>query len=78
MANEKIKKLPNGQWECIIDENEKIVPENSEFRKKVLETRFVGGDFKHQWVPCRPLPETDGWFETVWADYRTGKVYENK
>jgi len=63
---------------AILDENEKIVPENSEFRKKVLETRFVDGDFKHQWVPCRPLPETDGWFETVWADYRTGKVYENK
>ena len=27
MANEKIKRLPNGQWECVIDDNEKIVLE---------------------------------------------------
>ena len=61
---------------AVLDKDEKIVPENPEFRKKVLETRFNGTEFVHNWVDCRPLPETDGWFETVWADYRTGEVYK--
>ena len=29
------------------------------------------------WVPCRQLPETDGWFETVWKEFRVGKIYKN-
>ena len=29
-----------------------------------------------QWVPVRPVPSSDEWFETVWRDYRTGNVIE--
>jgi len=28
------------------------------------------------WVPVRPIPEEDNWFEKVWAEFRQGKVYE--
>ena len=61
----------------VLDDAEQIVPENSEFRKQILETLWTGSEFRHRWVPCRPLEECDGWFETVWADYRTGNIYKN-
>ena len=59
-----------------LDDNGNIVAENTQFRKQILETRFVNGEFRHCWVPCRNIPETDGWFETVWAEYRSGNVYK--
>ena len=30
----------------------------------------------HRWVPCRQIPETDAWFETAWAEYREGEIYD--
>ena len=62
---------------AVLDEQEQIVPENIEYRKQILETRWDGKAFLHRWVPCRPLEKCDGWFETVWADYRTGNIYKN-
>lgn len=61
---------------AVLDDAGKIVAENPEFRSKVLETGYLNGGFQHRWVPCRPIPETDGWFENVWADYRNGDVYQ--
>ena len=52
-----------------------IVPENPAFRGKVLETAATPQGVRVRWEPCRPFPETDGWFETVWAAYRNGTVY---
>ena len=60
---------------AVLDGNGRIVPEDASFRKKVLETRFNGQEFVHQFVDCRPIPREDGWFETVWAEYRDGGVY---
>lgn len=55
----------------------KIVPEDSAFRAKVLETTFIPGQgMVNQWVDCRPIPEIDSWFETTWASFRAGKIYE--
>ncbi len=54
----------------------KAAAENTEFRSKVLETRMENGQVISKWEPCRPLPETDDWFETVWSDFRKGKIYE--
>lgn len=31
------------------------------------------GNVSVTWEPCRPVPEPDGWFESVWREYRTGK-----
>jgi hypothetical protein len=28
------------------------------------------------WDVCRDVPDPDGWFETVWSDYRTNKIYD--
>lgn len=34
-----------------------------------LRTRWSGGRFASSYVPVRPLPDPDDWFETVWHDY---------
>ena len=27
------------------------------------------------WIPVRPIPQEDDWFETLWADYRSGNLW---
>jgi len=42
----------------------------------VLEVAFVApGEVRTTWVPVRPIPAVEGWFERVWADFRAGTVY---
>ncbi|MGQ9661269.1 MAG: FAD-binding protein [Kiritimatiellia bacterium] len=53
-----------------------IASENTAFRDKVLETEVnEDGVVSHRWVACRPLPESDAWFETTWARFQTGAIY---
>lgn len=50
--------------------------ENPAFREKVQETiASRDGKAVSQWVPRRPMPESDAWFETAWAAYRKGDIY---
>jgi len=52
-------------------------PENMAFREKVQETQVErDGAISNTWVPCRPIPETDLWFETAWAAFREGRIYD--
>ena len=42
---------------------------------KILEIRLgADGKTEKSWVDVRPLPADEGWFETVWADYRADRV----
>jgi len=59
----------------VLDANGKMVPEDPSFRRMLLTSVFDGKEFKHEFVPRRPIPHTDGWFENVWADYRNRKIY---
>jgi hypothetical protein len=57
------------------------MPEDPTFREKVLETEVTmdgAGQptVKHRWAPRRPIPESDAWFETAWANYREGEIYD--
>ena len=54
-----------------------FLPENTDFRAKVQETVVEDGKVKQSWVKCRPIPESNLWFETAWADFRAGKIYES-
>lgn len=63
---------------AVLDENGNMIPEDPAFRNKVLETFFDGRDFVHRFVDCRPVPDLDGWFETVWADFRNKNIYREK
>ncbi len=49
--------------------------ENPAFRDFVLETLWKDDGVQNIWVPVRPLPQTDDWFETAWARYRNGEIY---
>ncbi|MCG8511960.1 MAG: FAD-binding protein, partial [Rhodospirillales bacterium] len=49
--------------------------EDQKFRKQVLETSIRGDRTSHRWVPVRPIPDTDLWFETAWAAFRKGEIY---
>ena len=41
----------------------------------ILEVRLDGrGRVERRWVPVRPVPAPDGWFETVWEDFRDGRI----
>jgi hypothetical protein len=59
-----------------LGEDWRMVPEQPAFRKRVQTAIFDGKSVRCGWRPCRPLPRPDDWFETVWADFRDGKIYE--
>ena len=54
----------------------KIKPENPAYRDYAMTCkRGANGCPELGWEKCRPIPETDGWFETVWREFREGKLY---
>jgi len=56
-----------------------VVPEDPSFRDQVQETRVLAnGAVRHRWVPRRPLPESDVWFETAWRAFRSGSIFGRK
>jgi hypothetical protein len=60
-----------------LDASWRIAAENPEFRNKVQETLAQpDGIVQNSWVDRRPLPESDTWFETAWARFRSGEVYD--
>jgi hypothetical protein len=55
----------------------RVAPEDDGFREQVLETVATpDGQVRNEWVPRRPIPKADAWFETTWASFRSGEVYE--
>lgn len=60
-----------------LDESWRIALEDARFRSQVLKTYFEdNGEIKHRWIPCRPIPENESWFETTWARFREGDIYD--
>ncbi|MGC9469856.1 MAG: FAD-binding protein [Anaerolineae bacterium] len=64
-----------------LDERWRIVPEDEAWREKVLETAATVDDqgtphVASRWVDRRPLPHPDSWFETAWAAFREGRIYD--
>jgi succinate dehydrogenase/fumarate reductase flavoprotein subunit len=60
----------------LLDSNWKIMSEDMAFRSKVLETFYIKEEgIQNRWVSCRPIPESDSWFETTWARFRNGDIY---
>jgi hypothetical protein len=60
----------------LLDESWRMLPEDSAFRGKVLESEAKpDGTVLNEWIDCRPVPAIDSWFETTWADFREGNIY---
>jgi succinate dehydrogenase/fumarate reductase flavoprotein subunit len=58
-------------WRFAITEQEAFV------NRHVLELAIDPEQRIHkQWVPVRPIPAADDWFENVWRDYLNSKVFE--
>jgi succinate dehydrogenase/fumarate reductase flavoprotein subunit len=56
----------------------RIAPENPAFREKVLETvALPDGEVNNEWVDRRPIPQAEAWFETAWARFRRGEIYDS-
>jgi len=62
----------------ILDVQGRCVRENPSFREQVQETKVsADGHIFHDWVARRPLPQKDPWFETAWADFSDGAIYNS-
>jgi len=60
-----------------LGERWRFAPEDVAFRDRVLETAAsADGSARSEWVPRRPLPHGEAWFETDWARFRRGEVYD--
>jgi hypothetical protein len=61
-----------------LGEEWRIAPEDPAFREKVLETvASPDGEVKCKWVDRRPVPRAEAWFETAWARFRRGEIYDS-
>ena len=60
-----------------LDDKWRFVPENKEFRQKVLETQILDNKATNSWIKRRPIPQSDTWFETAWAAYQSGAIYRD-
>ena len=53
--------------------------ENPLFKEKVMMTEYSHeGLVKNYWIDRRPIPPSQGWFETGWADYLQGRIYQEE
>lgn len=37
---------------------------------------YQDGSMRFEWEPVRPIPRDEGWFETIWRDFRDDKIIE--
>ena len=59
-----------------LDSKWRMAEEKTAFRNRLMICgRGASGYPEISWTPCRPVPETDGWFETIWSDFRAGRIY---
>ena len=67
-SGEPLSPLLGSEWS--------ILPERPEARAETTVCTPDGDDsFRFSFEPCRPVPETPGWFENVWRDYRERSIY---
>lgn len=63
-------KLP-GKW--------KMLPENRDYRNYMMVCGMGSNGYPEiSWEKCRPIPETDGWFENIWSDFRDEKIWNDR
>ncbi|MDR3233054.1 MAG: FAD-binding protein [Planctomycetaceae bacterium] len=62
---------------ALLLDNGRVTAENPDFRRKVLVSWFDAetSTAKHRFEDCRPIPESDLWFETAWKSCRSGDIY---
>ncbi len=68
---------PDGEsLDAALDPAWNAIPEKRELLGYLQETRWDGARFATRWLPRRPIPESDDWFENVWRAFREGDLYK--
>ncbi len=68
-AGEKPAPTLGDEWRYVVPSGDGLAA------TKILEIRLgPDGKTEKKWVDVRPLPAEEGWFESVWADYRADRV----
>ncbi|OPZ83006.1 MAG: hypothetical protein BWY76_02489 [bacterium ADurb.Bin429] len=68
---------PDGQPPCEgLDGDFRFVLGDDPLKEEICEVSFQSADaaVACAWVPRRPIPADDGWYENIWADYREDKI----
>ncbi len=59
-----------------LDDRWRIAAEDAGFRDQVQETLArPDGSVQNTWVDRRAIPDSDLWFETAWARFRSGEIF---
>ena len=59
------------EWRCALAQPADFV------NQKILEIHVAADrQVRKRWVDVRPIPDVDGWFETVWSDYRHDRIVQ--
>ena len=61
-----------------LDAGWKSRPDKAELREKLQQTQYLKGSFTTSWVPRRPIPEADDWFENVWSAFLEGAIFPER
>lgn len=55
----------------------RVLPENEKLREEIVQVWMDGErTLKTRMVPVRPVPRDASWYETTWAAFREGRIYE--
>jgi len=67
---------PQGQLPCAgLDDDFRFVLGDDPLKEKICEARLrPDGSVAFTWTDRRPIPQEEGWFENVWADYREDRI----
>jgi succinate dehydrogenase/fumarate reductase flavoprotein subunit len=67
---------PDGELPCdALGDAFRFVLGDDPLKEEICETVVnPDGTVTHSWVPRRPIPQDDGWYENIWAAYREDQV----
>ena len=62
-----------------LPEKWRMLPENKDYRNYMMVCSMGSNGYPEiSWEKCRPIPETDGWFENIWSDFRSKKIWKGQ
>ena len=62
-----------------LDSRWRMAAEKKSYRNQIMLCGYGENGYPEiSWESCRPVPETDGWFENIWNDFRNGTIYGGK
>ena len=54
----------------------KFISTDDPLKKKIQTLQLINEKVHINWINVRPIPDSIGWFETVWRDFKDKKIYD--